>query len=588
MPQYNCSGRPTTRLVTGPILIAVSICLFGCICLSGCSSLWRGNIAESGQAAALKELMTSPEPPELIRDAAAPHGMRPIEVEGVGVVNGLPGTGGPPDPSRFRNELLDEIKRHDIPNPNRFLETSETALVRVRATIPPGARRGDHIDIRLLAPKVSRATDLRGGWLLDTRLRQQQVLNRSVRKSDVMAVGTGQVLTRADFSPGTDETLKLEGNVLNGGLVQETRKLGLVLKPNYHHAKIASSIAAAINQRFFFFDGTTRRGVAKAIEDDFIELDLHPRYRENISRYMHVVRSISGRAEASVNQERLAQLGELLKDPATASDAALQLEGIGENAVPTLLSGLESDNRELRFYAAEALAYLDRAEAIEPLEEAIREVPAFRHSSLLALEGFQSQKVVDALLRLTDAASLEARYGAFRCLRNREDGKRKLIGKHFEFFTIYAVPSTASPTVVASLRESAEIVLFGKVSPLELTKPIIGPNGLMLAADPQQPGRIRVSRFQAKKEDRRVTVSGSIASVAKGIADVGGTYGDVVTVLRDAKAGGELSEQLAIDPLPKPQRTYHRNDDSGESSAAAATDAETSDRESAASSASTD
>ena len=351
MPHYNCFGRPARWACTGPILIAVSICL------SGCSSLWRGNAEEADQAAALEALMASPEPPELIRDAAAPHGMRPIEVEGVGVVNGLAGTGGPPDPSRFRNELLEEIKRDDIPNPNRFLETSETAMVRVRATIPPGARRGDTIDIRLLAPKVSRSTDIRGGWLLDTRLRQQQVLNRAVHKSDVLAVGTGQVLTRADYSPGMDDTLKLEGNVLAGGSVQETRKLGLVLKPNYRHAKIASSIAGAINQRFFFFDGTTRRGVAKPIEDDFIELDLHPRYRENIHRYMHVVRSIGGRAETSVNQERLAQLGELLKDPATATDAALQLEGIGENAVPTLLGGLESDNRELRFYAAEALAY---------------------------------------------------------------------------------------------------------------------------------------------------------------------------------------------------------------------------------------
>ena len=261
------------------------------------------------------------------------------------------------------------MKRHDIANPNRFLETTDTALVRVRATIPPGPRRGEPIDVRILAPRTARATDLRGGWLLDTRLRQQQLLNQTIRKSDVMAVGTGLVLTRPDYAPGNDETLKLEGSVLNGGRVQETRKLGLVLKPSYHHAKVSASIATAINQRFFFFDGTTRRGIAKAIEDDFVELDMHPRYRENIHRFMHVVRAIGGKPQSSVNQERLAELGGRLESPATASDAALQLEGIGENAVPTLLKGLESDNTELRFYAAKALAYLDRTEAIEPLEQ---------------------------------------------------------------------------------------------------------------------------------------------------------------------------------------------------------------------------
>lgn len=546
MPHFN------HRSPSFPILVAIPLFL------TGCSSLWKTSSEDAEQTAALKELMQAPEPPELIRDATAPHGMRPIEVDGVGVVNSLPGTGGPPDPSRFRDELLDEMKRHDIANPNRFLETSDTALVRVRATIPPAARRGDPIDVRVLAPKVSRATDLRGGWLLDTRLRQQKLLNRAIRKSDVMVVGTGELLTRAHYSPGADDSLKLEGNILGGGRVQETRKLGLVLAPPFHHAKVASSIAASINQRFFFFDGSTRRGIAKPVEDDFVELDMHPRYRDNVHRFMVVVRSIGGRVETTVNQERLADLGNRLKNPATASDAALQLEAIGENAVPTLLDGLNTENPELRFYAAESLAYLNQTEAIEPLENAIRDEPAFRHSALLALEGFDDPSVIDAFRRLTNAPSMEARYGAFRCLRRRDDGRRTLVGKSFPSFTLYAVPSTAPPTVVASLRESAEVVLFGRLSPVKLSKPIIGPSGLMLTRDPSQEGQIRVVRFQADKDERRATVPNTVASVIKGISDVGGSYGDVITVLRLTKERGELVEQLAIDPLPTSKRTYYR------------------------------
>ena len=526
---------------------------------TGCTSLWKGNQDEAEQAAALQELLQAPEPPELIRDATAPHGMRPIEVEGVGVVNSLPGTGGPPDPSRFRDDLLDEMKRHEIANPNRFLETSDTALVRVRATIPPAARRGDPIDIRLIAPKVSRATDLRGGWLLDTRLRQQRLLNRAIRKSDVMAVGTGDVLIRADYAPGSDESLKLEGNVLGGGRVQESRDLGLVLHPKYHHAKVSASIAAAINQRFFFFDGTTRRGIAKPIEDDFIELDLHPRYEENIARFLQVVRAIGGRPETSANQERLAELGQQLNVPATAADAALQLEAIGENAVPTLLKGLQSDNPELKFYAAEALAYLDQTEAIIPLEQAIVDEPAFRFLGLLALEGFDDTAAVDALVRLADAQSLEARYGAFRALRRRDDGKRRLVGKAFESFALYAVPSTATPTIAVSLRESAEVVLFGRLEPLQLTAPLIGPKGLMLTPDTEKPNHIKIVRFQPGQPGRRASVPSSVASVIKGIADVGGSYGDVIAILRLAKDRDLLAEQLAIDPLPKTQRTYFRD-----------------------------
>ncbi len=138
--------------------------------------------------------MRAPDPPDLIREGTVIQGLRPIEVEGVGAVNGLPGSGGPPDPSIFRDQLIEEMKRHDVADPNQFLELDETALVRVLASIPPGAKRGDPIDIRVVAPKESRAEDLRQGWLLDTRLREQRLLQNVVRQSEVMAIGMGSVL----------------------------------------------------------------------------------------------------------------------------------------------------------------------------------------------------------------------------------------------------------------------------------------------------------------------------------------------------------------------------------------------------------
>jgi len=517
----------------------------------GCTSLWRGESDSTDQARALDELMQAPEPPELIRMATAPHGVRPLQVEGVGVVNGLAGTGGAPDPSRLRDELLEEIKRHDVANPNHLLEASSTALVRVRATIPPGAKRGDPVDIRILAPRISRASDLHGGWLLDTWLRQQQLLGGMVRKSDLVAVGTGEVLTRDDFAPGADESLKLEGNILGGGRVQETRKLGLVLKPQYQHAKVAATIAAAINHRFFFFDGSSRRGVAKATEDDFIEIELHPRYRNNVVRFMNVVRAIGGRPDETAGQEKLARLGELLADPSTAADAAIQLEAIGENAVPTLLDAVAADDAKLRFLSAQSLAYLDQAESIETLERVIADQPEFRKQALIALEGLREPDVIDAYRRLFDAASLEARYGAFCSLRRRNDGRESLPGRSLKSFTVYSVPSTAAPTVVVSLREAPEIVLFGDVAPLNLKKSIIGPSGLMVTVESAESQTLKISRFEPGKKDRRTLVDSTIAELAKGIAEVGGGYGDLIAVLREIKDRGDLPEQLAIDPVAK-------------------------------------
>ena len=551
------SSRPTAGLTFAvAALTAVST-----LTAVGCSSLWPGGSEKSDEDPNLAELLTVPKPPKLIRDAAVPYGLQPMVAQGVAAANGLVGTGGAPDPSPFRDQLIEDMKRENVANPNHFLESDTTALVRVRTIVPPGARRGDPLDLLVVATPESRATDLHGGWVMNTRLRQQQVIRNQIRQSDVKAVGIGPILTKATHGPRHNESLKLEGIVLSGGRVQVDRPLGLLLRPKYKHVKISDGLASAINRRFFFFDGTSRRGIATAKEDDFIELETHPRYEGNEHRMLEVIRSVSGRPESASSQARLAELAERLADPATASDAALQLEAIGENAIPTLLAGLETDNRELRFYAAESLAYLDRQEAITPLVEAARETAAFRHSALATLQGLDSPLVVDALRKLADAESLEARYGGFCAIRRRPDGRNRQIGETVgDAFRLYQVPSEARPAVVASLRDTAEIVLFGDPAPIEISEFLLGPAGLMIKPEPNRPGHVRISRFQPGAEDQRAVVPADLPDVIRGIVAVGGGYGDAIATLRTAKAEGCLRDELAFDPLPEPLRTYYRDD----------------------------
>lgn len=553
-PNSYCSDRQ--RSIFSLAVITISLLL-----APGCNLLFPGRSEEAENDAKLRELMRSPEPPDLIRDGTVVQGLRPLRIEGVGAVNALPGTGGPPDPSVFRDQLLEEMKRHDVIAPNQWLENDETALVRVLALIPPGAKRGDLVDIRVIAPKESRVSDLHHGWLLDTRLREQRMLQNMVRQSDVLGIGQGSILTRADHEPNADESLRNEGRILSGGRVQVTRNLGLILRPEYQHAKMSKAIADAINRRLFFFDGTTRRGIATAMEDDFIEIEVHPRYRDNVPRMMQVIHAIGIKAEISGKQERLLELAQKLETPETAADAALQLEALGESAVPTLLQGLKSNNPELRFYAAEALAYLDRIESIEPLENAAREVAAFRYPSLIALQGIEQQLAIDALKRLMDEQSLETRYGAFCSIRRRIDGKPALGGSPLGPLTLYEIPSQGTPAVVISLREEPEVVLMGDLKPMEISSFLMLPGGIMIKPDPKHPEELlRISRFKPGEQDRRVVVSSSLDDVIAGVVQVGGCYGDVITMLREAKNQKLLVDQLAINPLPAPVRTYYRDD----------------------------
>ncbi len=170
---------------------------------------------------------------------------------------------------------------------------------------------------------------------------------------------------------------------------------------------------------------------------------------------------------------------------------------------------------------------------------------------------------IDALQRLFNEPSLETRYGSFVAVRKREDGKQLLGGEVVgDSFRVYRVSSTAPPAVVVSLRDTPEVVLFGNVAPLQIPKFLFGPGGLIVKADPGQPGQLRISRFQPGKEDQRATVGTSVDAVIRGIVAVGGGYGDVMSLLRAAKDSGFMADQLAIDPLPEGKRTYYRDDDS--------------------------
>ena len=572
MPETEFPPRPIRGLVaSSPVLLLISVlAVFALAGTVGCSSFWTPKSENEINDAKLLELKKAPPTPDLVRNAAVPNGLHPIQVDGVSSVNQLAGTGGPADPSEYRDELLEEMKRHDIKDPNKYLELDTNALVRVRALIPPGARRGDPIDIRVLAPEESQVSDLGGGWLLDTRLRRQlrlrqRMMQRSVHSGQVLAIATGPVVTRGSHNPGDEVANRIEGNVISGGRVQEDRLMSLVLRPEYQHVKVAIEISEAINKRFFFFDGATRRGIANPREDDLIELEIHPRYRNNVYRMIEVVRAIGVEPESSKTQGRLAALAKQLSTPVGAADAALQLEGVGESAVPTLLDALKSNDREIRFYAASSLAYLDREEAVEVLEASARDVAAFRAPSLMALQELPHPMAEHALRRLIDSPSMETRYGAFCSLRRRSDAKRTLGGKSLGQFWLYQVPSTESPAVVISLRESPELVIFGSGVSLPLSSFLRGPSGILIKADPSsidesgQPKRLKISRFQAGEEDKRATTSVSIDSVITGLASVGAGYGEVIEVLRLAKDSGQLKGQLAIDPLPRSLRTYYRD-----------------------------
>jgi flagellar basal body P-ring protein FlgI len=521
--------------------------------VSGCSWL-DGNIMRSQSP---DENLPDTHETKLVGDFAVPFGLYPVRVEAVGLITGLNGTGSDPAPSSDRGALLDEMQTRGVIAPNTILSSGNTSLVKIQGVLRPGIQKGDRFDVEVRVPGQSETTSLRGGYLLESRLAEMAELGNQIHEGKLLAKAEGPVMVDPLANPKTDRVLACRGRVLGGGLALKSRSLGLVLKPEHQTVMNSSRIENAVNKRFHSFQNGIKIGVAKAKTEQYVELTVHPRYKDNIDRYMKVVRAVAITESASERMQRIAALEQQLREPMTSADAALQLEAIGIDGVPILLKTLESKDAEVRFYSSEALAYLDRHEASAPLGEAAREQPAFRVFALTALSSMQDFGAYEQLRDMLSSSSAESRYGAFRALWTMNKKDALMAGENLNGqFNYHVLDVSGPPMIHVTHNRLPEIVLFGKDQ--NLLTPISVNAGNQIMVNSTNPKEITVSKFAVKEADQKRVVSPKVDEVIRTVVELGGTYPDVVQMLQEAKASGALASRFEIDAVPEAGRTYER------------------------------
>ena len=349
---------------------------------------------------------------KLVGNFAVPFGVNYIRVEAPVLITGLSGTGSDPAPGPQRAALLADMEAHTVANPKQLLASPNNSLAWARAYLPPGVRKGDPLDIEVRVPDQSDTTSIRGGFMMEARLEEMAVLAGQVRKGHVLAVGEGPVLVDPVVHGTTDNVSQLRGVVLGGGKALKDRTLGLVLREADKSVFLSKRIGDALNRRFHTYSRGLKQGVATPKTDAFIELEVHPRYKYNLGRYLQVVRSVALFESPQQQLDRLGLLERQLLDPVTSAQAALRLEAIGKEGIRVLKKGLEASDPEVRFYSAEALAYLDETCSVAVLKQAAQDEPAFRAYALTALCALNDVPAADALRELFDVQSAETRYGA--------------------------------------------------------------------------------------------------------------------------------------------------------------------------------
>ncbi len=492
----------------------------------------------------------------LVRDVSVPFGGHAMEVEAVVLIGNLPGTGSDPPPSSERSVLVAEMQKRDVERPNEILSSPSTSLAIARARLRPGIQKGDRFDVDVFVPSRNQTTSLRDGMMYEVRLRENAVLGGRLHQGPVFGLAKGPVLVDPMATEESNAAELRRGKILGGGIATEDRPLGLMLKPDAKDVRTSAQIGAAINRRFYLTSHGIKSGVANPKTEAYVDLKMHPRYKDNVERYLRVVLSIPLKEGAADELVRMQLLEQQLLDPVSAASAAIRLEAIGEDGEKVLKKGIASANPEVRFYAAEALAYLDDPDAAAPLGTAARDEPAFRANALAALSAMDDPAARDELAKLLDVNSAETRYGAFRALWAMNPRDPLIRGEVMDGqFSLHVVHSEGPPMVHVTRSFRPEVVLFG--SDQKLRTPLILDAGKNVHINATPDGKVQVSRITPGQPDRNKETTPNIDDVIRAIVEVGGSYPDVVQALAQAKSADALACRFEVDAVPARNRRYH-------------------------------
>lgn len=289
---------------------------------------------------------TPPKVQETVGDLAFVVSRGETKVEGVGLVVGLDHTGVDPPPSWYRKQLVDEMTKAGVDKADKLLGSSQVSMVIVRLTIPVGIGPKDRLDVQVEVPPACGTTNLAGGYLMMTRLREVMLAGGSPKSGPEIALAQGPVMVGTPAKPHD----KKIGRVLGGGKVKKEYPFTLVIKENRESVRTSKMLETVVNERFHQTEDGHQKGVAIAKRPSYLELKVPTVYHQNQPHFFRVVQLLQMIDSPELRIRRIDAWSHDLLDPKTAGVAAMKLEGLGPGGIEPLLAGLKSANPQIRFF----------------------------------------------------------------------------------------------------------------------------------------------------------------------------------------------------------------------------------------------
>jgi hypothetical protein len=441
--------------------------------------------------------------------------------------------------------------------------------------IPPGARKGDPVDIQVTLPDESKTTSLKGGKLFPCELYTTDTTGNlkslvhdgrpsapggELRKGDIWVRAEGPLLA-GQFIPAngkaaveTDadgQPLYKVAKIWGGGRILRSRAYFMLLTEGNQNARTAAVIAERLNNTFHATSEPNLK-VAEAKSRELILVNVPLAYRNNHYRFLLVSRQVP-LLPAGPDSVYRKKLEEELLDPTTTLTAAIKLEALGSSSLHALRVGMESPSPWIRFASAEALTYLGQTDAAAELARLAEDHAALRAPALKALASMDDAACTDRLVDLMACSDPMLRYGAFMALRladeNNASARGILINNSFWLHVL--APSSPSMIHLTSERR-CEIALFGD-SP-KLRGPFTLPVGSDFTVHVPATGEATVTRIvkdaTGNLVDDKRTCPPELDKVLLTIGKLRGGYSEAVELIRRADRAQVLSAAVVVDAIP--------------------------------------
>jgi len=480
-----------------------------------------------------------------------------IAVEGYGIVAGLNGTGSSECPPQIRTYLKKYILRNTPAsklNVDKFIDSSNTAVVHIYGTIPEAASKNQYFDLSVNALPGSQTTSLKGGWLYESNLKVAGGFGVTL---EVLATAKGPIyIDTLGDAIGNEKA----GHVLAGGTAKQGYKVVLALKkPDF---KIASLIRNRANERF-------GGNVAKAVSPGVLKLKIPQKYRSKKKRFLQILSATYLIQTDEITKQRAAEAVRKLAVEPNKDQTEITIEAIGNQCLSKLAALLELSDPHIRLRAARCMLNLGSDQGLSTLRKiALDKTSPYRIEAMNAITSSASRNnastLARSLLKDEDFTILKAAYEQLRKL-NDIAITQKLVGRNFY---LEQIPVTKQKYILVYRSDQPRVVIFGAPMYCKENLFIESQDGNITLNAPAGQKYVSIIREHPKRPGVLVKLKSSFnlgdiittlceESVKRAPKDHPGlnvSYGELISLLKqmvDKNAITDENVQFKAGPMPK-------------------------------------